>query len=49
MAGAPEAGAGSSADACLYRTLESLVDMQEKQPDKVGELICQVLVQVRED
>lgn len=48
MAGAPEAGAGPSADS-LFRTRESLVDMGEMQQVKLEELIYQVLVLVRED
>ena len=46
-AGAPKVGVEPSAHVCLYRSLESLADMEETQPDKLEQLIYEVLVQVR--
>ena len=48
-AGAPDAGAGLSADAWQYRTPESLVDMEADENEKLEQLIHAGLVQVRED
>jgi len=45
-AGAPEAGAGLSADAWQYGTPESLVNMEATEHEKLEELIHDGLVQV---